>query len=249
MAAWFEDETLWEVTYPVTFPPERLTLGEREVDQVLRMVGDRPRAVLDLGCGPGRHAVPLARRGFAVTGVDGSAFLLGRARERAATAGVGVELVHEDMRRFVRPAAFDLALSLFTSFGYFDDRGEDLAVLQRVHESLRPGGALVMDLMGKEPLARWFQPTRSRRLPDGSLLVERATVLEGWSRVRTEWLLVRDGAARSFEFTINLYSGQELASLLAEAGFETVRLHGGLDGSPYAADAARLVTVARKAVH
>ena len=68
MAEWFEDDSFWEALYPVTFPPERFPLGEQEVEQVLRLVPLRGGTVLDLCCGPGRHAVPLARRGLEVAG-------------------------------------------------------------------------------------------------------------------------------------------------------------------------------------
>ena len=60
--------------------------------------------VLDLGCGPGRHAVPFAQRGFRVTGVDLSVFHLEKAKERASAAGVAVEFVEGD-RVFGAPGA------------------------------------------------------------------------------------------------------------------------------------------------
>jgi SAM-dependent methyltransferase len=243
MPEWFEDEGFWEAVYPTTFPPERFALGEEEVAQVLRLAPLEQGRVLDLCCGPGRHAIPLARRGLAVTGVDRSAFLLARVRERATAAGVAVEPVQEDMRRFVRPGAFDLAIDLFTSFGYFADREEDLVVLRHLRTSLRPRGHLVMDLMGRAPLH--FVPTWSGRLGDGALLVERTQALADWTRVRSEWIVVREGRARTFEFACNPYSGQELRDRLREAGFGAVRIHRGLDGRPYDVDAARLVVVAR----
>jgi SAM-dependent methyltransferase len=80
---------------------------------------------------------------------------------------VRIELVEGDMRDFRRPASYDLALSMFTSFGYFESRADDLRVLRNVRESLKPGGVFVVDVMGKEWLARHFQPTRSRSLADG----------------------------------------------------------------------------------
>src|ERR1700736_5314196 len=114
---WFENEDFWRELYPYMFPADRFAAAHEQVDQVLALSGSSGRRVLDLCCGPGRHAVDFAQRGFEVTGVDGSPFLLGKARERAVEAGIAVEWVLEDMRRFRRPAAFDLACSLFTSFG------------------------------------------------------------------------------------------------------------------------------------
>jgi SAM-dependent methyltransferase len=243
----FADESLWVDLYPFLFPEERLRAGAEEVGQLLALVGIEPagRTVLDLCCGPGRHAVPLAGRGARVTGVDRTRFHLDLARERARLAGVDVELVEADMREFRRPAAFDLALSLFTSFGYFDARDDDLRVLRNVRTSLRDRGALVIDVLGKEWLARHFQPTRSRALPDGTVLIDRSTVVDDWTRVENRGILIRDGRSRTFRLRLNVYSGLELRDRLLQAGFATVRLYGGLDGRPYDLDAARLVAVAR----
>src|SRR5215468_6281802 len=143
MGEWFEDDSLWRELYPFMFPEERFRLGEEEIDKVSRLAGMAERAdlaVLDLCCGPGRHSIPLAQRGMRVTAVDRTALLLERARERARQAGLAVEFVESDMREFRRPGAFDLALSLFTSFGYFDQREEDVRTLRNLRASLRPDG-------------------------------------------------------------------------------------------------------------
>lgn len=250
MGEWFEDESLWRDFYPVMFPEERLRMGEEEVTQVLALAGltaPAGRSVLDLCCGPGRHAVPLAQRGVRVTGVDRTSFLLERARERARLAGVDVEWVQSDMRKFRRPAAYDVALSLRTSFGYFAEHDDDVLVLHNVRASLRPRGVFVMDLVGKECLARSFQPTRSRTLADGAVLVERCAIVAGWTAIDNEWLLIRGDRVRTARFRLSMYSGVELHDRLRQAGFATVSLHGGLDGAPYGLDAARMVVVARVA--
>ncbi|PYM56158.1 MAG: SAM-dependent methyltransferase, partial [Candidatus Rokuibacteriota bacterium] len=80
MAEWYEDESFWESVYPVTFAAERFAVGADEAGAALTLAGVERGAVLDLCCGPARHAVPLARRGFTVTAVDRSSFLLARAR-------------------------------------------------------------------------------------------------------------------------------------------------------------------------
>jgi len=132
----------------------------------------RGGGVLDLCCGPGRHSVEFAKRGFHVTGVDTSDYLLERARERAEEFKVQIEWVKDDMRHFRRHAAFELACILFTSFGYFEDDDENLQVARTVHESLRPGGVLITDVIGKERLARNWRDSSSSEFPDGTLLVQ-----------------------------------------------------------------------------
>src|SRR5262249_39095875 len=124
---------------------------------------------------------------------------------------------------------------------------EDVQVLRNVRTSLRPEGVFVMDMVGKEWLARHFQPTRSRTLPDGSLLVERGAVVDDWTRVENGGILVGGGPARTLRFRLSVYSGQELRDCLSEAGFARVTLYGDFDGAPYDREASRLVAVARPA--
>jgi SAM-dependent methyltransferase len=243
---WFDDDAFWEEMFPFMFPDGRLAEAEEQCDALITLAVPQGRRVLDLCCGPGRFSVAFARRGHAVTGVDRTAFLLEKARASAQNAKAEVEFVESDMRDFVRPEAFDLVLSLFTSFGYFDDKGEDLAVLGNIHTSLAKGGRLVLDVAAKERLARIFQPTTSETLEDGSMLVERHEIIDDWTRVRNEWILIRDGRTKSFKFHHTIYSGEEMRALLLRAGFGEVKLYGDFDGSQYGVSSARLVAVAVK---
>jgi len=243
---WFENEYLWRELYPYMFPPPRYAAAVEEVSQILALTDFTGHDVLDLCCGPGRHAVGFAQRGYAVTGVDASPFLLERALERGAEAAVEIEWVRDDMRRFLRPGAFDLAYSIFTSFGYFESEEDDLRVLRNVYESLKPGGAFVMEMIGKERLARIWQAAICTEFPDGAVLLQRPQLRRDWSRVYNEWTLVKDGRARTFTFEHSLYSGRELKDRLLHCGFREVRLFGDLQGAPFGLEAPWLVAVARR---
>jgi SAM-dependent methyltransferase len=245
MAGWFADESLWREVFPFEFGDATLAHGEVQVEHLLTLSGVKGGAALDLGCGPGRHAVPLAQRGFRVTAVDLSAFHLEKAKARAAVAGAAVDFVVDDMRAFARPGVFDLAISLFTSFGYFEDDRDDQRILQNLHASLKPGAPLVMDVVSKERI-KILQPTVSQRAPDGTLRVQRHQITDDWTRVKNEWLFIKDDRVRTFTFSLRIYSGQELKALLATAGFGRITLYGGLDRRPYDGDAERLVVLAAK---
>lgn len=243
---WFDDDSMWRELYPYLFPDTRMEAATGETADLIRLIRPRGKAVLDLCCGPGRFSVAFAKRKYAVTGVDRARFFLAKARARARAARVNVEWVRQDMRDFVRPGAFDLALSIFTSFGYFDDKREDHLVLRHVHESLRPGGALVIQTVGKERLARIFDPVTSATLPDGSLLVQQHEIFDDWTRIRNRWTLVRRGRAKTWTFHHTLFSGQELRDWLERAGFVDVRLYGGFGGEPYGITSPWLVAVGRR---
>jgi hypothetical protein len=150
------------------------------------------------------------------------------------------------MRRFTRPHAFDLAVNLFTSFGYFDTPQENRTVLQNVYTSLKRGGVFVLDMLGKEILARILQPTSAEEAPGGELLVRRCWVIEGWSRIDNEWLHISAGDVRVFRLRHWLYSGYELKELLLSVGFSRVQLYGSFEGTEYGPAANRLIAVAHK---
>ena len=243
---WFADDDFWRTLYPAMFPPDRFAAADQQVQQILDLTGFTGRTVLDLCCGPGRHSVCFAQRGFQVTGVDRSKFFLAQARQRADETNANVEWVEEDMRRFERAGAFHLACSLFTSFGYFETEDENLRVLKNVCRSLAPGGVFVIEILGKERLARVWQNALSQKLDDGSVLFQRHEIYADWTRIQNVWTLLNGDRAKSFSFSHSIYSGRELKDMLILAGFASVSLYGGLDGQPYGIDANRLVAVACK---
>jgi SAM-dependent methyltransferase len=150
------------------------------------------------------------------------------------------------MRDFVRPDSFALVLSMFTSFGYFNDKREDMTVLENMFRSLQPGGVCLIEVMGKERLAKIFQSPISNRLADGSMLVDHHEIFDDWTRIRNEWRVIRSGRVKTFKFNLTIYSGLELRERMERAGFSNVALYGNLDGAEYGYNAERLIAVGRK---
>jgi len=243
---WFENEEFWREFFPALFPAECFSQAEEQVSQILALTNCGGQSVLDLCCGPGRHALAFARRGFKVTGVDLSPYLLFRAQERASLLGVSVEWVMEDMRHFHTKNAFDLACNMTTSFGYFEDETENLSVLRNVWESLKSGGTFLIDTVGKEIFARKWQSVFSTDYSDGSVLLQRSQVRDDWCRVSNDWILLKKDRFHRFTYQHSIYAGRELKERLLAIGFEEVQLFGDLKGAPYGMDATRLIAVARK---
>ncbi len=245
---WFDDNAFWQEMYPFMFSEQRFAVAAEEIEKALTLTNPNRKAALDLCCGPGRCSIALAQAGFKVTGVDRTEYLLDKAREKARAARVKIEWVQTDMRDFVRPEAFDLALSMFTSFGLFDDKREDVQVLGNILTSLKPGGVFLIDVMGKESLAKILQPTTADVLPDGAQLIQCHEIFDDWTRIRNEWTLIRKGKAKSFRFHHTIYSGQELRDRMEQVGFAEVQLFGNLDGDAYGTNATRLIAVGRRPV-
>jgi SAM-dependent methyltransferase len=241
---WHEDDDFWRIRARFMFGPQPWERAPSQVDGVLALLEPPPgAAVLDLGCGPGRHSLELARRGFRVTGVDRTRLYLDEACRRASAEDLAVEFVHEDMRSFRRPGAFDAAINMLTAFGYFDDPADDRQVLANLRESLKPGGRLLMDLMGKEVLARIFRP-RDWHEADGVFLLTERSVERDWTWIHNHEVIL-DGAERwEADMDHRIYSAAELSALLRDVGFSSVRVFGDLDASLYDNSAKRLILVA-----
>lgn len=244
---WFDSEDFWNLFYDWMFPQDSFALARDQVNDMVEITGIAGGAVLDLCCGPGRHSVPLGKKGFRVTGVDLQPLLLEKAREYSDREEVGLELVREDMLTFRRPGSFDLVVSMFSSFGYFDSPGDDFRVLENAYDSLKPGGRLLMDVRGKEIHAMTGEDTFSHKMPNGDLIFHRSEVNEDWTRSLAEWIYVSGQSARKFGMSVNLYAGSELRALFEQAGFSGVRIYGDLTGGPYNRHAKRLVVVGEKA--
>ncbi len=241
---WFE--TIFDERYPELFAPLEGN-AEEEVEEIVGLLGlPAGSAVEDLGCGRGRHAIPLARRGYEVTGVDLSDKMLRLARTRSERDGVRVEWVRDDMRTFCRPGAFDACLSLFTSFGFFSDR-ENQKVLDNVARSLKAGGRLLLDLRNAgKGLSRLADLDETREIASGTLKMSIRFDRQS-RRARAEHVLTRrDGIRIASAFDVRIYSGEELSAMIGNAGMRVTDIFGSLSGDPFNEASSRMVLVAER---
>jgi SAM-dependent methyltransferase len=256
---WFNDENFWEQFAPVMFDETHWAEVSLVADGVTRLARldlydppAQPSAlreagprILDLCCGFGRITAELARRGFAAVGVDITESYLRTAREDAAYEGLDIEYIREDARVFRRPGFFDAVVNLYISFGYFKEKGDDLKTARNAWDSLKPGGAFIIETLGKEIAVRDFVEAEWFERAGYTVLTEYAPV-DSWEGLRNRWILMRDGKRIEKTFTQRLYAATELRDLLREAGFSRVDIYGGWDESPYDNRAEKLIAVGRK---
>jgi SAM-dependent methyltransferase len=243
---WSDDDQFWEAVQPFLFTDQHMEVASVQVEKVLNLMKPPPGAhFLDLCCGVGRHSTELGRRGYRVTGVDRTRRFLDTAVARAGAKKLDAEFVRDDMRTFRRPDSFDAIINLYTSFGYFDDPDDDRQILDNIFHSLRSGGNLLMELEGKEILAKKFQP-RDWVERDGVLFLQEREPVDNWTYLKNRWILIKDGRVEEFHLRLRIYSAHELVSLLTSVGFDDTSVFGDLDGSPYDQNAQRMVVMARK---
>lgn len=153
-----------------------------EVDFLIDALGlNAGDSVLDVGCGTGRHAIELARRGYRVTAVDISAGMLEQARKDAQAAGVEVRWRQDDATSFAFSYQFDAVICLcegaFGLLGRSDDPiGQPLAILRRLEAALRPSAECLFTVLNGFAMARrhsnadvarnTFDPLRLTELSD-----------------------------------------------------------------------------------
>jgi len=244
---WYENDKLWELMEPIMFTEARIAHTANEVDAIKSLCKiAQDETILDLCCGIGRHSLELARRGHQVVGVDRTKRYLERARTSADEENLPIEFVLDDMRTFYRKKSFDVVLSMFTSFSYFEDHEEQMLVLRNIYSSLRAGGRFLYEAMGKEILARIFLRQSWSEWPHGFMLEEREPI-DNWSRMHNIWTFIeRDGSVNRWDVTHWIYSANEIKKMLEQVGFSDVKIFGALDGRAYDNEAERQVVVATK---
>lgn len=211
--------------------------------------------VLELGCGSGRIAVPLAADGHRVVGLDRSPAMLARARARATRAGVELELHEADVRDFSLDEAFPLVLMVLNTFLMLEPK-DRLACLARAREHLAEGGRFALHV---------FQPDPAKVAGYEGAVVEEGTFeTESGSRVTAftstratvdrstfSWIcdeVGEDRVVRRYSRTTTLHYlyRREAELLFAAAGFSIESIEGDYDGSPADERSPRLLVVARR---
>ena len=197
------------------------------------------RRLLDLTCGPGLYAVPLAQRGVAVTGVDFGPASIAHARRLAAEAGVARRcvFVEADVRDYEPEAAtYDAALFLYGQLAVFPRR-QAAALLAKAARALRPGGRLVVELLNPERIDKkdstwWFADDKGLwgERPFLHLGERRWEAAERASVERFTTLDLASGALSEIVLCDQSYEVAEMTALLRGAGLAAVEVYPAWEG-------------------
>jgi cyclopropane fatty-acyl-phospholipid synthase-like methyltransferase len=184
-----------------------------EVDFLLDVCALQPgMRLLDMGCGPGRHSLELARRGLFVTGVDFTESFIAFGQEEAAREGLSerVEFVLADARDFVRPVHFDGAVCLCEgAFALLQTDEDNVRVLRHIAASLKPGAPFLLTTLNGY---------RTIRRAGAEQVLDPLTMVETWHE--------GDG-----QFKGRHYIVPELLKMHREAGLSVEEVWGGTAGA------------------
>jgi SAM-dependent methyltransferase len=221
--------------------------NKADVDRIVETLGlisgDK---VLDAPCGHGRLATLLAERGLHVTGVDATPEFIGLAREVATKQGLEVDYRVGDLRELGVDGPFDAVVCWFTSFGYFDDQGNQ-DVLEEFARILRPGGKLGIETIHHDGFVRRFTPApfTSPTFRDDDVMIDTSVFNPVTGRIQTDRMVYRGGEIRKSQHQVRLPTIPEFQQWLAAAGFADME-YLGRDQSPPTIDDMRIVVVATR---
>jgi ubiquinone/menaquinone biosynthesis C-methylase UbiE len=217
---WYADPKLHGEDYFLVFPAAILEETARQVEGLVRLL-DLPACarVLDLACGWGRIALPLAQRGYRVTGLDLSEAFLAKGRRDAREAGLHVDFRRGDMREIPFVDEFDAVIMMWSAFGALESDEEDQKVLDAVARALRPGGRFLIEQMSREYVVRHYQ-ARDWSEREGGIFVlqgRELNLLESRNYVRMT-IIEPGGSRRAYSHAFRFYTLTELVGMLARAG-------------------------------
>jgi len=237
-------------------PPENIYADGREYDRLgITRLGDdeisffadygkNPSCpILELGCGTGRLAIPMALRGFDVTGIDVANSMLVVARRKAAEAGVKLELVHGDIRDFSLDRRFGLIFIPNNTIAHLLTYEDLRACLSSVKRHLDAAGRFIiaafnpsLPLLSRElgrryPVTEYVDESGQRVEVSETLRYDSATQIN-----HLLWYFVRGDCETVRSLDLRMYFPQELEALLDHNGFTVVEKFDDYQRAPFTGD-------------
>lgn len=198
--------------------------NQEEADQFIKQLVSKlnitkGNSVTDVGCGSGRHCRALFQSGMKVTGIDLSENSIKKARE---ISPADIHYFVHDMRQPLPVINQDVALNLFTSFGYFNN-DESIQVLRNIHAALKSNGMLLLDYLNAVPL--YNLPNETMQTPCNNI---KFTISRYADQTHVYKTIVVNDNNREFTHTekVALYGLPQLSDFLNQTGFQIINTFG-----------------------
>lgn len=206
-------------------------------------------SILDLACGEGRYTYLFHEKGYHITGIDLSETLVNSGIQKHPHLDLRVGDKRDIQGRY------DLILSLFTSFGYFETDDENEQVLRSVYHALKPGGTYWLDFLNVEQVAAQLIPETVTQLTEDIRVVEHRRIENG--RIIKDIQFLQGTAPpaakeavppppRTYHESVRLFTCEELTAMFERSGFEVTHCFGDYRGNKRTHDSPRTIVVGRK---
>ncbi len=131
--------------YDAIYAKKQYSYEARVIDKLIRHYKIQGKALLDLGCGTGKHCIEFARLGYSPTGIDCSLSMLTVAKQNMKAAGCSFNLVHTNISNYQTRKKFDVAVSLFQVLSYQLTNDSVVKYFRSACRCIKPGGLFVFD--------------------------------------------------------------------------------------------------------
>lgn len=200
---------------------------------------------LDCPCGIGRTAIPMAKQGIKVTGVDITTSYLAELEEKVDRYKYPIKLFHDDMRKINFENEFNAAGNLWTSFGYFEKESDNLLVLKKIYKALKPGGKFIIQLINRDWIIKNFDPDGWTQY-DGFKILEKREFDYRTSIHTAVWTYIKDGVEKSYETKLRIYSYHEMVAMFEKVGFIDIEGYGNIKEDPITCDSRDMFVIGNK---
>lgn len=240
--AWFE--TWFDTHYYHLLYRNRNEVEARQfIDALLLFLQPETGAsCIDVACGKGRHSLYLQEKGYMVTGIDLSANSISIAQTASAEKN-NIQFIQHDIRKPFPVNHQNLALNLFTSFGYFDNEAEHLIALENIHQCLTPGGYFVIDYLNTAEVINALRKTDEHHIDGVHFEIQRffdePNIVKSISVKDQEQVF-------HFEERVRSFSKNDLSRLIEAVGFKIIKTFGNYNLLPFGEESPRVIIVAQK---
>jgi cyclopropane fatty-acyl-phospholipid synthase-like methyltransferase len=221
-------------------------LSSKEVDFLIDVMEvKRDARLLDIPCGFGRLAIPLARKGFNLTCIDISTQFINDFKRKMGDEQLPIRIIQGDILSLLLPDTFDGAFCMGNSFGYFDYRGMEIFV-RKLAASLKPNARFIINsAMIAESILRGIPPEKTYTLGDLTMQINNEYVANG-SYMVSCLTYSRNGQSEQHRFKHYVYTIGEINRLLENFNMEIIALYNGFEKSIYHAGDPQVYMICKK---
>ncbi|WP_316842263.1 class I SAM-dependent methyltransferase [Pedobacter gandavensis] len=176
--------------------------------------------IMDIACGRGRHSIYLNKKGYDVTGVDLSEQSIKYAQQFEQK---NLHFFVHDMRKLSFINYFDIALNLFTSFGYFETEKEHVSALTSFRKSLKPDGTLVIDYFNTQKIIKNLTQRETKTM-DGIEFDLHKFVADG--KIIKHINFEHRNKAFAFEERVQAFQKEDFERMLLKSGLQIIETFG-----------------------